>query len=387
MKKIYLYAHGGSGNHGCEAIVRSTIKVIKDLGFDKIILLSSNPEEDKLYGVDQICEVRKDIQSYSKFSMEFLKAYLALKVKKDYIPLDKMSYRQAIADMQPGDIALSIGGDNYCYADVNKYVMLHSLMKEKGAKTVLWGCSVEPALLENKEIAEDLSKYDLITARETISYDALKKVNENTVLVADTAFVLDTTEPSNLPSDNDYVGINISPMIINNEKSQGAALANYKNLVEWILKNTKLNIMLVPHVVWEYSDDRIPCKLLYDCYKDSGRIILLDDCNCTELKGYISRCRFFVGARTHSTIAAYSSAVPTLVVGYSVKARGIAKDLFGTYENYVLPVQSLSDPCELTDHFKWIFENETAIREHLSNVLPEYISRAYVGAGELKKIL
>ncbi len=54
--------------------------------------------------------------------------------------------------------------------------------------------------------------------------------------------------------------------------------------------------------------------------------------NAKELKGYISRCRAFVGARTHSTIAAYSTGVPTLAIGYSVKARGIAKDLFGTEE-------------------------------------------------------
>ena len=42
--------------------------------------------------------------------------------------------------MNPGDIALSIGGDNYCYADVKKYVMLHSLMKEKGAKIAAIWC-------------------------------------------------------------------------------------------------------------------------------------------------------------------------------------------------------------------------------------------------------
>ena len=57
----------------------------------------------------------------------------------------------------------------------------------------------------------------------------------------------------------------------------------------------------------------------------------------------------FIGARTHSTIAAYSSGVPTLVVGYSVKAKGIAKDLFGTEENYVLPVQALKEENNLKD--------------------------------------
>lgn len=387
MKKVYLYAHGGSGNHGCEAIVRSTVALLERLNIEKIILISSNPEEDMRYGIDEICEVRKDVQPYSKLSWEFIKAYFALKIKKDYIPLDKMGYRQAITDMNPGDIALSIGGDNYCYADVKKYVMLHSLMKEKGAKTVLWGCSVEPALLSDKVIAEDLSKYDLITARETISYDVLKTVNNNTVLVADTAFALNTVDPTDFCSDKEYVGINISPMIINNESTQGVVLANYKVLIEWIFNNTDFNIMLIPHVVWDNGDDRVPEKLLYECYKDSDRIILIEDCNCMEIKGYIARCRFFIGARTHSTIAAYSSGVPTLVLGYSVKSRGIAKDLFGTYENYVQPVQSMKGPQDLTRQFIWITEHETKIKGHLTDTLPEYISGAYMGKEALEKIL
>ena len=54
-----------------------------------------------------------------------------------------------------------------------------------------------------------------------------------------------------------------------------------------------------------------------------------------------------MGARTHSTIAAYSSGVPTLVIGYSVKSRGIATDLFGTTEGYVLPVQEIRDTDSL----------------------------------------
>ena len=57
--------------------------------------------------------------------------------------------------------------------------------------------------------------------------------------------------------------------------------------------------------------------------------MILDEHNCMEMKGFIARCRFFVGARTHATIAAYSSCVPTLVVGYSVKAGGLQRDLLG----------------------------------------------------------
>lgn len=50
---------------------------------------------------------------------------------------------------------------------------------------------------------------------------------------------------------------------------------------------------------------------------------MIEDAPCGDLKGYISRCRFLVAARTHASIAAYSTGVPALVAGYSVKARGL----------------------------------------------------------------
>jgi polysaccharide pyruvyl transferase WcaK-like protein len=112
----------------------------------------------------------------------------------------------------------------------------------------------------------------------------------------------------------------------------------------------------VPHVVWSNNDDRKPLSMLYEEFKDTKRVIFIEDAPAEVLKGYISKCSFFVGARTHSTIAAYSSGVPTLVIGYSVKSRGIATDLFGTYDRYVLPVQDICDPKALIESYEFIMK-------------------------------
>ena len=88
------------------------------------------------------------------------------------------------------EIFLSIGGDNYCYPGTDVLAAINRNIKKKGAKLVLWGCSVEPKLLKNPEIVADLKEFDLITARESISYNALKTININTVKVADPAFTL-----------------------------------------------------------------------------------------------------------------------------------------------------------------------------------------------------
>jgi len=140
-------------------------------------------------------------------------------------------------------------------------------------------------------------------------------------------------------------------------------------------------------VVWSHTDDRKPIKKLYDKFKDTGRIVLIEDCDSTTLKGYISKCNMFIGARTHATIAAYSTCVPTLVVGYSVKAKGIAKDLFGTYENYVIPVQTLENKEDLINAFKWLNNNKEEIKKHLTDVMPEYIKRAIRAGEEISRLI
>ena len=147
-----------------------------------------------------------------------------------------------------------------------------------------------------------------------------------------------------------------------------------------------MKIALIPHVVWDDNDDREPLSKLYERFKNTNRVVIIDDCNCIELKGYISRCRLFIGARTHATIAAYSTCVPTLVVGYSVKAKGIAKDIFGTYENYVIPVQSLENSDDLINAFKWIYKNEDTIKEHLNKFMPDYKKKGLEAKKEIEEL-
>ena len=387
QKTYVLYAHDGSGNHGCEALVRSTCELL-GTGKDNVILMSTRPDEDKKYGLSDVCTVLNKTakRPLNRTKPAFFKAYYNLKFKHNYTPIE--FYESRVADfVKKGDIALSIGGDTYCYGSFIPLFKAHNMYKYGGLKTVYWGCSIEPELLENPDIAQDIKNFDLITARETTSYEALKKVNPNTVLVCDSAFLLpkkDVDFPESIT--NDVVGINASPLIEECEDGKGIVRQNYEKFIEYILNNTNMCVALIPHVVWEAVDDRKILNYFYEKYKYTKRVFLIDDCPCEELKGYISKCRFFIGARTHATIAAYSSNVPTLVVGYSVKARGIAKDLFGTWENYVLSAQNIKATTELTDAFIWLQKNENDIKNHLSDILPEYKSRINNGIEALKSL-
>ena len=362
-----LFANGGSGNHGCEAIVRGTQEIIKG----DFIIQSNSVEEDTKYGLEG--EINPAIDG-KRSRIKFLQAFLKLKTTGDYLAMDCVPYLSAIKSISGrAKIALSVGGDNYCYEGAGFYAYLNQAYKKNGFKTVLWGCSVEPDVVKDS-VSKDLKNYDLVVARESITYDAIRKVNPNTVLAPDPAFFMQPVkcELPQIFNERKVIGINASPMIISYEKNQGMAYENYKKLISYILEKTDYAIALMPHVVWKSNDDREVLNKLYNDFNYDERIVVIEDHKAPELKYIISKCECFVGARTHATIAAYSTCVPTLVVGYSVKARGIAHDLFGTEENYVLSVQSLKSEWQLTEAFKWLENNKTIIKSRLTNYLPEY---------------
>ncbi len=388
MNNILMYCHNGSGNHGCEAIIRSTVGILRRSGPWQYYQISRNPAEDRLYGVEDLVKLLPEFSPVEHRGSAFWKAYLAQKLRKDPNPMDILSNLPSFQAPQGPTVSLSIGGDNYCYAGYGLYTRYHQLSLQQGHKTVLWGCSVEPSALEDEALLEDLKSFQKILVRESISYAAMEaKGLANMVLYPDPAFTLEPCpNPDVLPPEN-TVGINCSPMVLQYGSENSNILGNYEALIRHILDTTDMNIALIPHVVWAGNDDRVVLKKLKEAFSDEPRIFLVADMDCTRLKAYISKLRFFVGARTHATIAAYSTGVPTLVAGYSVKSRGIARDIFGTEENYVVSVKNMQDARELTEAFCWIQNHEAEIREHLRAFMPGYIAKAYQAGEEIAALL
>lgn len=371
MKKV-LYMHTGSGNHGCEALVRTTATLLG--GPDDVELWSLTKKEDIKYGSASDVSYVYESEQIDRFSLSYFESLIRRKILHETDANQKIFIKKLFKNK----IAVSIGGDNYCYPwSAKEAVFLDKLIRKYCKKNILWGCSIDPEAL-TQEVKDDLYGFDLITARESLTFEKLKSINPNTYLVADSAFLL---ESENLPLPNNFiekntVGINVSPLIMKYGTEDSLILENFERMIEYIIEETNMNICFIPHVVWSYNDDRIPCQYLYDKYKHTNRVCMIEDANCKQLKGYISRCRFIVAARTHASIAAYSTYVPTLVIGYSIKSKGIAKDLFGTYDNYVLPVQELKNIMDLKEKFQWLMQHEIDQVNQLKKIMPVYKQRA-----------
>jgi polysaccharide pyruvyl transferase WcaK-like protein len=153
--------------------------------------------------------------------------------------------------------------------------------------------------------------------------------------------------------------------------------------------------MLIPHVdpldgSDENSDSAYMSSLLNVLWQggySSEQIALLPRTyNACQLKAVISRCAYFIGARTHATIAALSTGVPTTSIAYSIKAKGINKDLFG-HIRYVLETPDLSS-ITLDEHFSRLQNDRVPIVEMLRAKLPLWCSNSYKSAiSSINKLL
>lgn len=208
--------------------------------------------------------------------------------------------------------------------------------------------------------------------REPLSYNLAARFikKEKLMLLPDPAFSL-PVEEINVDILDNTVAINVSPII---ERANENALESVYSLIDYILENKKFNILLLPHVYTNECNDLDTLNKIKEHYSDDNRVQMLDtdrEYSARQLKFIISKCRFVVAARTHASIAAYSSFVPVLVIGYSVKSKGIATDLFGEYKDYVIPVDQLNSD-NLINKFNFMVENEEKIIETLNEKIPVY---------------
>lgn len=387
MKTIYMYGHGGCNNHGCEAIVIATIKM---LGTDeyRFVLSSLGGEADRRFLPANLVEAVYE-DSYTENKL--LRKYYGLRRKlfddreiiarKTYV-----NFCKSLRKMNRDVVYLSIGGDNYCTADPAWLYYSNRLIDQTGAKRVLWGCSVEPATISRRMI-EDLNRYALITVREKVSFDALKEklTGPQLIYVSDPAFTI-PKQPSNIRLQRQTIAINFSP-IVTQRGANHEVIQSIDNMLQWILDKTDYDLLFVPHVRIKENDDAQAMKELYAKFQPSGRAMMLEDkYNYAQLRDVISQCRAMICARTHASVSAYAMAVPTLVIGYSVKSIGIARDLFGTDQGYVLPMEELHGKQELVDAFRWMDAHQNEIRQHLKEIMPAYVERAYAGLDALRSL-
>ncbi len=373
MKRIFLCGNTGTANRGCEAIVRSSVKVLGCRSGDVYLSTFAPVADAKVAN-----ELGINMLTYNKYPSSLHRYFYGIIKKLTGNPRIGQSYiqRPIFDRITDKDLCLNIGGDTYCYGAPTVSYALNSYTHKHGIDNILWCCSIEGSAVKG-EMLKDLQRYKYIFAREAITYNSLIEAGidkSKVVKCCDPAFFLDTKEVS-LPEGfkvKNTVGINVSDITVNDKHPH--VYTNVIALIRYILDNTDMSVCLIPHVynIKDNVGDYPILKKIYEEINDPRVSLVNEEYNCEKLKYIISQCRFLVAARTHATIAAYSTGVPTLVIGYSVKSKGIATDLFGKHEGYVVSYKDLSENNELLSAFIGILSQEKELIDRLERFIPEY---------------
>ena len=388
-----FYSHGGCENHGCEAIVRTLSAMIKTGSPDSVIkLYTLNAQSDKAGDLPNIDETEEFNYIRPVSSLSFMqKLKISSLSRKSQKSADEYFYSLSCKNpsLKDNDVYVSVGGDNYCYGDGHMAAAFNRELKKLGKKTVLWGCSVgEEDLSEDK--IKDLKTFDLIVTRESMTYETLINcgIDKNTVLYPDPAFTLDIDAAfgSSFEVKPNTLGFNISSLI-GEYAGEGESIESIAvGFLRYVLENSDKSILLIPHVTKKEDGDQLILGRIAEKLGSDRVSVVPDTLTAAQYKSIISRCEMFIGARTHATIAAYSTCVPTLVIGYSVKSKGIAKDIFSDYNGLVVPVSEITDAQKLIKAYVSFEEKAELYRNVLKEKMPEYIKAAKASVDELFKI-
>ena len=409
--RIYLQGQEHYGNRGCEALVRSTVEMLNNEFRNVEILVPSVHMESDLRQWPNAA--KKGVQYTSAMSAVDSRVLWWTRIvrKAPFIFSERWFPKSHIPenisrDINSSDAVVVIGGDTITLDNSIQFLIqqlqLSEVALDAGIPTIIWAASIGPfdkyRQIE-KYVCRWLSRMSAITVRESATFEYLQQLGiDNVQLVTDPAFILkpelmelDEFWPEESPKG--VLGFNISPLIRNIRAQHEAESVLVQEITEFlseVLESRDFSVLLVPHVQGfrnRDNGDSVYMERIRRKLSNFGRRITMvpDGKNATQLKYAIAKCRMFIGARTHSTIAALSSKVPTISIAYSRKAIGINKDLFG-HLNYVLETPKVA--CKtLSKKMDLLIQDEENIREILGKYIPIWKDRAYGSINALGKVL
>ena len=395
-----LAGNGPYANRGCEAIVRGTAEILRKYYDEPSFICVSHFESDEQFQYQSQNEIDSGI--YHKKTRKWQKLYdkrwwinvgLSHLYPKGY---GRVLYQEMLSDLGQSDAVLSIGGDNYSldYVLPIDFTALDDLVIANKRPLAIWGASIGPfdrIPKYERYMVKHLSKVDAIFARESATVEYLKKQNitDNVHFVADPAFVMPPVKPSTHKQfissmDNNAIGVNLSPLMVkyvaNGDQNKWLTIAT--DIVETLLLETERPVYLIPHVTTESSNDYdFMAKIVNNIGSQHDQLYLVPpDYNAAETKWIISNMSIFLGARTHATIAALSSSVPTLSLAYSMKAAGINDDIFNS-DYYCLHSSQIERQIVL-EKVEYMLDHTREIQQHLNQIVPTQQQRAF-NAGKI----
>jgi len=340
MKTIVLgNASISEGNRGCVALTYCAIylidKVFNSAGY-KLYLTDSHEElgehsisvDGKTIRYESILVPHYDTLRGLVKSFVFLKRSLfGFKILKE---------ADFILDIGQGDSFADIyGTDRFAFID-----FIHRLSIKLGKPFIFLPQTIGPFKDDTicEKAIKSLSKSRIVMVRDKASYEYVKKIcpsQTNIREYLDVAFVLPYNR-INFDKGYTHVGLNVSALLWNGgytKNNQFNLACDYKelirNIIDFFLQQSNTKFHLIPHVVLQERNIENDYEICYDLwreYSNSNLFLAPFPLDPIDIKSYIAGLDFFMGARMHATIAAFSAGVPVVPMAYSRKFNGLFEE-------------------------------------------------------------
>lgn len=182
-----------------------------------------------------------------------------------------------------------------------------------------------------------MNRATAVVTRDALSTGVVEKmgVTAETLEVTDVAMRLPYDRPAPCDGGPVKVGLNVSGLLMNGGYTGGNQFgltvdypALIRRVVGWFAEQEGVEMHLVGHVQapdMPVEDDQRASEAL--AAEFPGTIVAPIFGSPVDAKSYIAGLDFFLGARMHATIAAFSSGVPVVPMAYSRKFTGLFETL------------------------------------------------------------
>jgi polysaccharide pyruvyl transferase WcaK-like protein len=251
------------------------------------------------------------------------------------------SPRGFFATVRRSDLVIDIGAgdsfaDIYGRGRLTRMFVMKFLTHLAGTPLVVAPQTIGPFTKGwSKRLARwSLNRSALVATRDAKSSDALRELGYRGAVIeaSDVALRLPFDPPARPSAGTTRVGINVSGLLMaggyTGKNELGIAL-DYPGLIRSLIARFQgigAEVHLVPHVIVREGrmvkeDDWRASQAL--AAEFPGIVLAPAFANPSEAKSYIAGLDFFMGARMHACIAAFSSGVPVVPMAYSRKFAGL----------------------------------------------------------------
>lgn len=386
-KKIILSnATIQSGNKGCVALCYSTMYLIdlimSEKHIDYKLYLTESKEQS---GRHELRIVDRNI-AYENIAntlpVSKKKAYKILtELKKNYRLYKLFRDADCIMDIGQGDSFADIYGAKR-FARIDKVHKLARLFRKPYfllPQTI--GPFQNPAV--RKKAVKSVSKAAFVMTRDRQSLDYVNELTNgkaNAKEYIDVAFFLPYNKIE-FNKDEVHVGLNISGLLWNGgytHDNQFGLKADYqqmiRKIIDYFLSIDGVKLHLISHVASGIRNTESDYAVLYDLWKEyhSEQITLAPFFHSPiEAKDYIAGLDFFMGARMHATIAAFSAGVPVVPMAYSRKFNGLFVDTL--LYNHIVDLK-VDDESTVLTKVEDCFAQRESLKQEIASRLASTVS-------------